>query len=177
MKLRYALFLIPILITGCFQPQTQPLIISEKLAYDFNTPESTLHTYNSIILKNANSWISHEVVDGTRAYPNMDLGDEYQAFLKSIFDPQLRSGLSEKLAIMSAEQADALGINPKHVIHNQNDDYESYAYFNATENKGYMVVFEDGITHRFDMSGNQKDFAQFINGIRTKQPSSTLSRL
>ncbi len=155
-----------LMLSGCTTHQS--LIISTNLKYEYDQPEKVLHTYNSLILKGQNWWVSHEVIDETRVYPNMDLGSEYKNFLRSIFIPKYREDLSSNLVEMSIKQAAVFGVDYSKVIQIHRGSAEIIAYFNQTENRGYMVIFDEALVHRFDLEGQEADFNKLIKGIKSR---------
>jgi len=163
-----ALFLIAISVLSYGCESTKTLILSNQLQASFASPKSYIHTYNSLIFKYDGWWISHEVIDSTRLYPSLDLGDNFRPFLRSIFQPELNSTLPENLVKLSSEQRKFFEIADRNIIKKDISGAEVLGFYDEEKKKGYIFVLEDLLVHRIDTSSNKKSFHTLLNSIRVR---------
>lgn len=161
----FSLFSALVLSTGCVAAD---LVVSDKLVVTYTEPKLMAHTSNSLIVKYSNWWFSHEVVDGERMYPGIDLSDQLPAFIRSIFDADLRKSLTPELSLLSKEQAKAFGVAEDNVKREKRGPAEMMAVYDAKSKRGDIYVIEERLIHHVELSGSAKEFAELMSNIKER---------
>ena len=161
----FSLLVTLFLSTGCLAAD---LVISDKLLVKYKAPKLIAHTSNSLIVKYNNWWFSHEVVDGERMYPGMDLSDQLPVFIRSMFDAKTRKKLSPELSLLSEEQANAFGITEGNVKREKRGAAELMAVYDEKSKRGDIYVIEERMIQHVEVSGSAAEFAELMGNIKER---------
>jgi len=154
-----------VLSTGCVAAD---LVVSDKLVIKYKEPKLIAHTSNSLIIKYNNWWFSHEVVDGEKMYPGMDLSDQLPVFIRSMFDAKIRKSLAPELSLLSEEQAKAFGITEDNVKREKRGTAELMAVYDEKSKRGDIYVIEERMIQHVEISGNAAEFAELMGNIKER---------
>ncbi len=159
------LFFTITLSTGCIAAN---LVISDKLAISYSKPNIIVHTQNSLILKYEDWWFSHEVVDGERVYPGMDLTEHLPQFIRSIFNAKIRKHVSPELSALSEEQAKVFGVTRDNVMREKRGVAELMAIYDVKSKRGDVYVIEERMIQHVEVSGSEAKFVELISNIKER---------
>ena len=145
---------------------SEPLVISAKLKVDYPKPLVILHNLNSMIFKYDEWYFSHEVINPKTMYQKLDLSGLEKNFIRSIFtDEELAAKWLNELA---KEQATIFGVGAYDVTKMNIGLAELLAVYNVKENKGYLFIIEESISHRFTMTGSKNKFNLILKSIKER---------
>lgn len=144
------------------------LVLSQDLEMDYATPKLITHTSSVLFIKYDDWTLSHQVVDPTSIYTNIDLSGVEKQFLHSVFLPDVRSSLPRWMRVLSEEQASEFGLPDGAVTNQQVGDFQLLGTYSSTHNAGYIYLFDRAAIHQFVVLGSEAHYRDVINSIKER---------
>lgn len=144
------------------------LVLSQDLEMSYPDPLLISHTSTMLLIKFDGWVLSHEVVNPSSIYSNIDLSGVEEDYLKSVFQPEIRESLPKWLRVLSEEQALSFGLPESGVTNRVVGEFEIFGSYNEHIDSGYIYVFDRAAIHSLTVLGSEDRFNEVITSIKER---------
>lgn len=144
------------------------LVLSQDLEIHYPTPVLISHT-STVLLVKFDDWVlSHQVVDPTSIYPQVDLSGIEDTYIQSIFKPEVRNTLPKWLRVLSEEQAVEFGLPDGGVTQRKVGEFEILGTYSEKHGSGYLYIFDRAAVHYLTVQGTQDHYRDIVDSIKER---------
>jgi hypothetical protein len=139
----------------------QTLILAEDLEIEMPESAVIIHSGNSILFKYDDWVLNHQVLDPQYYYPNIDLTEWMESFIRYIFG-DTDTELPEWIIVLARNQAEAFGIVSNSIEKFKSNEKLIYSTYSDKLEQGHVFLLNDGYINHFNILSEKQKYKDFI---------------